>query len=39
LEDQHFQACFSTPSVANVPAKHKDKPGDCKLEVNKSVIN
>ena len=38
LEDHHFHACFSTPNV-DTPAKQEDKPGDCKLEVNKSVIN
>jgi len=38
LEDRHFQACFSTPNV-DTPAKQEDRAGDCKLEVNKSVIN
>ena len=37
MEDHNFQACLSIPNV-DTPATQEDKPGDCKLEVNKSVI-
>jgi hypothetical protein len=37
-EDGQYQKCVPTPSV-DARAKLEDKPADCKLDVNKSVIN